>query len=228
MWTPQMDMFKRRHRVLRYDTRGHGQSAAPAAPYQLADLANDVIGLMDHFGIDKADYIGLSLGGMTGLELALQHRTRLNRLICCDARADAPQPFSKMWDERIAAVDSNGLKTLWPGTLERWLTSILQSRAPEIVEQLRVDFEQTNAEGYKGCAAAIQGLDHMRSLAGLTTPILYIVGDQDSGAPPETMRAMADATPGARFELISNAAHIANIDNPDAFNKAVDDYLQMA
>ncbi len=228
MWSPQMDLFTRHHRVLRYDTRGHGKSAAPTAPYQLADLVSDVVGLMDHHGIETADYIGLSLGGMTGLGLALDHADRINRLICCDARADAPPPFAKMWDERIADVDASDVAALWPGTLERWLTPSFQAQHAEVVDQLKADFEQTSAEGYKGCAAAIRGLDYLRHLGKVSSPLLYIGGDQDSGAPPETMRAMADATPGAAFREIPDAAHIANVDNADAFNAAVAGFLDQA
>ncbi len=228
MWSPQMDLFTQHHRVLRYDTRGHGKSAAPTAPYKLADLVSDVVGLMDHHGIETADYIGLSLGGMTGLGLALDHPDRINRLICCDARADAPPPFAKMWDERIAAVDANGIASLWPGTLERWLTRACQAQGAGVVDQLKADFEQTSAEGYKGCAAAIRDLDYLRHLGSVTSPVLYIVGDQDSGAPPDTMRAMADATPGGIYKAIPDAAHIANIDNADAFNAAVTDFLDLA
>jgi len=225
MWAPQMEVLTQRHRVLRYDTRGHGQSAAPKAPYDLADLVGDVVGLMDHHGIKKADYLGLSLGGMTGLGLALDHPDRIKRLICCDARADAPPPFAKMWEERIAAVDAKGVTALWPGTLERWLTPACQTRVPEIVDQLKTEFEQTSADGYKGCSAAIRGLDYLRHLGRLSLPVLYVVGDQDSGASPETMRAMADATPGAKFEEIENAAHIANIDNVEVFNGAITSFL---
>lgn len=97
-----------------------------------------------------------------------------------------------------------------------------------MVDRRRSDFEMTSAEGCKGCAAAIRELDYARRLGGIDLPVLYIVGDQDSGAPPETMRAMADATPGARFVEIGNAAHIANIDNTEAFNAAVDDFLRTA
>lgn len=228
MWAPQMKCLTRSHRVLRYDTRGHGESAAPNAPYQLADLVGDVIGLMDHHEIERADFLGLSLGGMTGLGLALDHPDRIGHLICCDARADAPPPFARMWDERIAAVDAKGVAALWPGTLERWLTPACQADDREIVDQLKADFELTSTEGYKGCSAAISGLDYLRHLGSIKLPVLYIVGDQDSGASPETMRTMADATPGAHFKEIENAAHIANIDNAEAFNEAVTGFLPPA
>ncbi|MGI9491203.1 MAG: alpha/beta fold hydrolase [Geminicoccaceae bacterium] len=225
MWAPQMELLTKSHRVLRYDTRGHGDSAAPQASYQLANLVSDVVDLMDRHHIEQADFLGLSLGGMTGLGLALDHSGRINRLICCDARADTPPPFAKMWDERIASVDAKGVSALWPGTLERWLTPACQASCADIVDQLKTDFERTSAEGYKGCAAAIRELDYLRHLGRIDLPVLYIVGDQDSGAPPETMRAMADATPGAAFNEIENAAHIANIDNVEAFNRTIADFL---
>ncbi len=228
MWAPQMDMLTEQHRVLRYDTRGHGQSAAPTEPYQLGDLVGDVIGFMDHHDIETADFLGLSLGGMTGLGLALHHADRINRLICCDARADAPPPFAEMWDQRIADVDAKGVAALWSGTLERWLTPECQTCDPEMVDRLKTDFDLTSAEGYKGCAAAIRELDYLRHLSSIKTPVLYIVGDRDSGASPETMQTMADATPGARFEIIESAAHIANIDNPGAFSAALAGFLHPA
>jgi 3-oxoadipate enol-lactonase len=133
-----------------------------------------------------------------------------------------------MWDERIAAVDTKGVAALWPGSLERWLTPACQVRDTTLVEQLKADFERTSAEGYKGCAAAIRDLDYLRHLGTLDLPVLYIVGDQDSGAPPETMRAMADATPGALYQEIPNAAHVANIDNAAAFNAAVASFFDPA
>lgn len=228
MWVPQMALLSQHFRVLRYDTRGHGKSAAPKAPYKLADLVDDVIGLMDRHGIETADFLGLSLGGMTGLGLALHHAERIGRLICCDARADAPPPFAKMWDERIAAVDAGDVSALWPGTLERWLTPAFQAGDPEMVDRLKADFDATSAEGYKGCAAAISGLDYLRHLGRIDLSVLFVVGDQDSGASPETMHAMANATPGAKLEVIPDAAHIANIDNAKAFNKAVADFLRIA
>ena len=93
MWDPQIEALSAKYRVLRYDTRGHGESDTPEGPYGFADLEGDVIGLMDHYGIDKAAFMGLSMGGMTGLGLAINHPDRVSKVICADGRADAPEPF---------------------------------------------------------------------------------------------------------------------------------------
>ncbi|HEV7873673.1 MAG TPA: alpha/beta fold hydrolase, partial [Enterovirga sp.] len=92
MWDPQIPLLTKRYRVLRYDTRGHGRSDAPPAPYSFDDLVGDVRAVMDHYRVERAAYMGLSLGGMTGLGLALAHPDRLSALVCCDARADNPEP----------------------------------------------------------------------------------------------------------------------------------------
>lgn len=225
MWAPQRIWLEETRRVLSYDTRGHGDSSTPPGEYSFDDLVGDVIALMDHFGIEQADFMGLSLGGMTGLGLALDHPGRVRRLVCCDARADAPEPFAKSWDERIAAIRAGGMAAIWPGTLERWLTPASQTAKADLVDSLKSDFERTRVEGYAGCAAALKRLDFLRRLPEMQVPTLYVVGAEDAGAPPAVMRAMADATPGARFAEVPAAAHIANLDNPADFNAAVRTFL---
>ena len=225
MWAPQRAWLEATRRVLSSDTRGHGDSSTPAGAYSFDDLVGDVVALMDHFGIDRADVLGLSLGGMTGLGLALDHPERVRRLVCCDARADAPEAFAKSWDERIAAIRAGGMAAIWPGTLERWLTRETQVTNRNLVAALRADFERTRVDGYAGCAAALQRLDFLRRLPEMAVPTLYVVGAEDAGAPPAVMRAMADSTPGAKFAEVAGAAHIANLDNPAGFDAAVRPFL---
>ena len=122
MLEDQMPALSARYRVLRYDTRGHGQSDAPEGPYSFADLTGDVVALMDHFGIERTAFMGLSMGGMTGLGLAIDHAPRVSRVVCADGRADAPEGFRTMWDTRIARVREGGLAAIVQGTVESWLT----------------------------------------------------------------------------------------------------------
>ncbi|WP_375457837.1 3-oxoadipate enol-lactonase [uncultured Enterovirga sp.] len=225
MWDPQMAALTARYRVLRYDTRGHGRSDAPPSPYGFPDLVSDVVTVMDAHGIRRAAHMGLSLGGMTGLGLALEHPDRVERLVCCDARADAPEGFVRSWDDRIAAVERGGMAALVDGTLDRWLTPAFRAAHPEEVAKLAAQIRATQPEGYKGCAAALKTLDYLKDLGRLALPVLYVVGAEDSGAPVPAMQAMADATPGARFEIVPNAAHIANVDNPKGFGRALEGFL---
>jgi 3-oxoadipate enol-lactonase len=224
MWDPQLPLLEPHFQVLRYDTRGHGESDVPPGPYDLEGLADDVVRLLDHFAIDRTDFIGLSIGGMTALGLALDHPDRLGRAICADARADATPAYVKAWDERAEAMDRGGLAAIWPMTRERWLIA-----APgPVVEKMKGAYLAMPVEGLKACGKALQGLNYFHRLGDITTPMLYIGGDSDAGAAPEVMRAMAAATPGSSHHIVAKAAHISNVDNPADFNAAVARFLGIA
>lgn len=227
MWDHQRAQLGKTHRVIGYDTRGHGQSDSPPGPYSFDDLVADALAVLDHFEVETADYVGLSLGGMTGLGLGLTAPERMNKMVCCAARADNPAPFVKSWDDRMAAIQAGGLSAIWPGTLERWLTPDCIAANPDVVAELETDFLRTSQAGYAGCAAALKQLDYLRQLGGLTVPTLYISGAEDMGAPPTAMEAMAKATPGAKYTNIPNAAHIININAPAAFDFALHEFLEI-
>ena len=225
MWTSQIDEFARRRRVVRYDTRGHGASSAPPGPYDFNRLVADVVAILDHLEIGQADMVGLSLGGMTALGLGLSHPERIRRLVCCDARAEFPPAALAGWDQRMQAVRAGGVAAIIEETLARWFTPATFSERPEIIAAARAMMLATPAEGYLGCVSALKALDYKRLLPQLGVPTLYVVGEQDGGAPPEVMREMADATPQAQFALLPAAAHIANWEAAEAFNVAVLGFL---
>jgi 3-oxoadipate enol-lactonase len=222
MWDDQIPLFTHTHCVLRYDTRGHGQSDAPGGDYDFATLVADMLAVLDAAGAAKADICGLSLGGMTALGLGLAHPNRIGRMLVCDARADAPPPFVSGWDDRIAVVRDKGTAGLVDGTLARWFTD----NAPQSARDRAAAMIRTTPDaGYIGCARALQGLDYLRHLHGLTVPTLYLVGEEDMGAPPAAMEAMATATPGARLIRLPGLAHVPNMEDPAAFAAAVSDWL---
>jgi 3-oxoadipate enol-lactonase len=228
MWDPQISFLTRRYNVLRYDTRGHGGSSTPPGPYAMPDLVDDAVGIIDHFGLGKATFMGLSLGGMTGLGLALDHSDRLDRLICCDARADAPDPFRKSWDVRIAEVAAGGMQAILSGTVERWLHADTRGNNMACVESVEAMILSTSPAGYQGCAEALKGLDYRRRMAEIPVPGLFVVGEEDAGASTAVMQDMANAVPGARLAVIPHAAHLPNLDNPAAFNGAIAGFLGIA
>ena len=227
MWDPQLALLTKTYRLLRYDTRGHGASGAAAGPYSFEMLVEDVLALMDHNRIERAAFIGISLGGMTGLGLALTHPERVTRLVCADARADAPSSFVKGWDDRIALVDKNGMAGIVEATLERWFEKQTRAARPDFVKQIGKMIVKTSAVGYKGCVEALKRLDYLKDLQTLRMPTLFVVGEGDQAAPPEAMRRMAESVPGAAFKSIANAAHLSNLDNPSGFNNAIADFLQL-
>lgn len=227
MWDRQADWLGESARVIRYDTRGHGASDTPDGPYSFDALVDDVLAVMDAFDVGRAAYVGLSLGGMTGLGVGLRAPERLTRLVVSAARADAPEPFVQSWDDRVAKIEADGIAAIWPGTLERWLTPAFQQDEPETVAALEAQFLETTVAGYAGCAAALKRLDYLRQLGSLTIPTLYIAGAEDMGAPASAMEAMSAATPDARYLRVEDAAHIVNHDGRAACDAALRNFLEL-
>lgn len=225
MWEPQIELLTRRYRVLRYDTRGHGASDAPEGPYDFAELVADVVALMDAHDIGKAAFMGLSMGGMTGLGLALDHPERVSRVVCADGRADAPEPFRAMWDQRMAVVKEKGLAGIVDGTLGSWFTEAWREAHPDEVADIRSMVLGNDPAGYIACCQALKRLDYLRHLGKVTVPILFVGGSEDKGANPDVMRQMAAATPGGAFGEVPDAAHVANINQPEAFNACIAEFL---
>lgn len=227
MWGPQREMLGAHYRVIGYDTRGHGQTSTPDGAYSFADLTADAVAILDHFQVETADYIGLWLGGMTGLGLGLDHADRFGKIVCACARADAPPPFANSWDDRITAISNGGMSAIWPGTLERWLTEGYMAANAATVDMLAGDFTATTVAGYTGCARALQGLDYKKRLGEMTCPVLFISGAQDMGAPAAEMSDMAASTPESTYVNLDDCAHIANLNQPKAFNQALAKFLDL-
>ncbi|CUH68055.1 3-oxoadipate enol-lactonase 2 [Thalassovita gelatinovora] len=225
MWEPQLALLERHYRVIRCDTRGHGQSPTPASPYSFDDIVADALGVLDAHNVKTASVMGLSLGGMTALGLGLAAPERIDRVICCAARADAPPPFVQSWHDRLAKMEDGGIEAVWNGTVGFWLSEETRAAHPEREAKLRESFLQTTEEGYRGCAHALMGLDYLRQLGGMTVPTLFVAGENDAGATPETMRAMADACPGSAYTVVPGAKHVINIDRPDDFAVAIMGFL---
>lgn len=226
MWEGQVEALGREFRLLRYDTRGHGRSDAPSGAYSFDMLMDDVVGLWDALGIRRSHFIGLSLGGMTALGLALEHRERLESICVCDARADTSEEAAKVWSERAQSVLKSGMDIVLEPTLQRWFTGPAFAAKLPGIAQARQMILGTPPQGYAGCAEAIRQLDYLPRLGQITTPALFIVGSEDPGAPPEAARAMHEAVKGSRLVEIAGAAHLANLERPTEFNRALLGFLK--
>jgi 3-oxoadipate enol-lactonase len=221
MWDPQIDLLRSRYRTITFDTRGHGQSPSPESPYRFKDLVADALAVLDAYGVEKASVMGLSLGGMTALGLGLTAPDRIDRVVCCTGRADAPQAFVQSWVDRLAVLKTGGMAQLWEGTVSRWLSDDTRKDHPEREELLHQEFMKTTATGYCGCAEALKRLDYLQYLGAMTRPTLFLAGGNDVGATPHTMQAMAAACPTGSYVEVPDARHIANMDRPAAFNTAI-------
>jgi 3-oxoadipate enol-lactonase len=223
MWAPQMPALTETHRVIRYDLRGHGRSPAPDGPYAMEDLGADVLALLDRLEVERADVMGLSLGGMVSQWLAIHAPARVERLIPCCTSAYMGPPQG--WDERIAIVRRGGTAALAPSVVDRWLTPGFRARHPQEAARLRDTIAATSDEGYAGCCAAIRDMDLRPELPGIGAQTLVISASEDPSIPPEHGERLAAAIPGARFALIEGAAHLANIERPDAFTALLRGFL---
>ncbi len=225
MWDDLAGVLSRRYRVLRYDARGHGGTQATRGDYSWGLLVGDAVALLDRIGIERTHFVGLSMGGMVGLGVALGHADRLLSLCACDARAEATEEYNHGWVERVQIVRTGGMAALVERTLKRWFTPAFLAQPSQRLEKMRAMMRATSPDGYCGCAAALQTLDYARQLGGLRVPTLYVVGAQDLGAPPSVVRAMHRATPGSQYVEIPDAGHISAVERPVEFNDAIVSFL---
>jgi 3-oxoadipate enol-lactonase len=209
------------------DTRGHGASDASEPPYLMEDLYGDTVALLDGLKIEQAHYLGLSLGAMSGFGLAIRHKERLLSACLCAGRSDAPGLVASVWDERIEQAARDGTGSLAQATIERWFGVAFVEAHAEIAAFFKDIIGGTSFKGFAGCARAIQKLDFIGEVHSISVPVTLVVGSND-GVLPDANRALAAKIPGAQFELIANAGHLPNIDQPEAFNRALLTHLQHA
>jgi 3-oxoadipate enol-lactonase len=221
-WDPQAHEFRKKLRVLRYDTRGHGQSPPTPGTYSIELLGRDVIAMLDALDLDRIHFCGLSMGGMIGMWLALNAPERLNKLVLSNTAAKIGT--AEGWNARIEAVQKNGMKSVASGILERWFTPALRQKAPETMANILKMLEETNPEGYVACCAAVRDFDCREQLNNIRTPTLVIAGAHDSATPPEGGRFLARQIPGVRFVEL-DAAHLSNIEAQDRFNNELAAFL---
>jgi 3-oxoadipate enol-lactonase len=209
MWDPQVPALAERYRVVTYDTRGHGESPAPAGPYTLDDLVDDLVALLDELDAPKAHIAGLSLGGMTAMRLAAREPGRVDRLaVLCTSATPNPQPFL----DRAAAVRSGGTAPLAPAIASRWVTPPFAAEHPELVARLEAMIAGSDDEGYAACAEVVAAVDLRDDLGRITAPTLVISGAEDPALPPDHQRLIAEGIRGAQLLTVSPGAHLANLE----------------
>jgi 3-oxoadipate enol-lactonase len=224
LWDAQLQALEERFRVVRYDTRGHGDSPVPAGSYSIDDLADDVVALLDRLDVAHAHIVGLSLGGMTAMRLAARHPERVDRMVLlCTA---AYLPPAEGWLQRAETVRAGGTAAVAEAVVSRWFTQAYLSAHPDI----RVAHERmvaaTPPQGYAGCCEAIAKMDLRRQLSGIGAPTLTIAGADDPATPPDLLAAIAAGIPDSRLTVVQQAAHLANAERPDAVTPAVIAHLE--
>lgn len=221
MWNEQVALLSKRFKVLRLDTRGHGKSDAPPGPYTLEMLADDAKAVFDALGARDVHWVGLSLGGMIGETLALKYPGALQSLVLADTTSRYPAEAAPLWAERIKVAQTQGMEPLVEPTLSRWFTEPYRKARPERIKPIADAIRATPIAGYVGCCHAIPKINLTARLKELKRPALVIVGEQDSGTPVALAREIHENLPGSQLVVIPSAAHLSNIEQPEAFNRAL-------
>lgn len=223
MWAAQMPALTARFSVVRYDHRGHGRSPAPPGPYDIADLASDVLALLDRIGVRRAGFAGISLGGMVGLWLAthVPERVASLALLCTSARLDPGA-----WHERIAAVRAGGTAAIAGAAMERWFSARFRDTHPDVVERYAEALGATVDDAYIGCCAAIAGMDLRADLANVVAPTLVLAGAEDPAIPPDHSREIADGIADSRLIVLADVHHLPPVERPGAINRRLLDHFR--
>ena len=211
-------------RLIRFDQRGHGLSGCPDGPYVIADLVADLFAVFDHFAVEEATLVGLSVGGMVALGAAQARPDRVHRLVLSDtAHRIGPR---ELWEQRIAAVNAGGVASIAEGILERWFSAAFRAGRADELALWRAMLTRTPAPGYAATCAAIRDADLTVAACSVAVPTLCLVGSEDKATPPVLIRELAGLIKGARLDVIEGSGHLPPIDNAQAFTRRLAAFLK--
>jgi 3-oxoadipate enol-lactonase len=227
MWRPALAALERRHRIVRFEHRGHGRSPLPEGPAEIGDLGGDVLALLDRLGLDRVSYVGVSLGGMVGMWLAAHAPERVDRLVCVCSSAYLPPP--EVWAVRAASVrEARSVAVVADAVLERWFTRAYAEAHPEVMAWMQTMLSECSPEGYAVCCGVIERLDLRGDLPRIAAPTLVIAAAEDPSTPPEHSQTIAAGVPDARLEVLPHGAHLVAIERPDEVTVLIERHLEGA
>ena len=223
MWDELIPYLLPFFRVLQYDTRGHGGS--PLTPNEgttISELANDVIQLMDKLNIEAAYFCGLSMGGLIGQYLGINHPNRFKKIVLSNTGAKIGDV--ERWNGRIGTISKNGMQAIVDDTMERWFTEEFRSQNSERVAQTKAMFLRSNVDGYSNCCCAIRDADFREKLQSLSVETLVITGDEDPVTNVEQAEFLVSKIPNARLKVL-HARHLAATELPKEYAAVLIDFL---
>jgi 3-oxoadipate enol-lactonase len=219
LWDGQLPALERDFTIVRYDHPGHGRSETLNGTLTVEELVDGVVELLDALELERASFCGLSLGGAVGMALALRAPERLERLVLCCTSAHFGVP--ERWYERARLVRAEGTAAVAERVLERWFTQAFRAREAATVTRFRTMLERTPPDGYAACCEAIARWDARSTVGAITTTTLVIAGEDDVATPPADGAFLARSIPGGELVVLSGAAHLANVEQPGSFGRAL-------
>lgn len=216
-WDPIMAGLESDYRVVRFDARGHGLSAAAPEPYTFDLLAGDVIGLMDHLGVARAQFVGLSMGGMVGQKLGLAHQSRFSSLTLASTTSRIAPEFRALWHDRVVVARAQGMSSQVEPAMARWVSPETKAKRPGLVATFTRMIEATSLNGYAGWCGAIHDLDFTSQLHTIKLPTQIIVGELDPATPVAASDVIHRAMPGSSLIVMPGVSHMLSSEQPEAF-----------
>ncbi len=223
MWEDSIAVLSHHFNILRYDKRGHGESTCEHEVVSIADLGRDVIELLDFLKLEKVYFCGLSISGLIGQWLGINHPERFEKIILSNTAAKIGT--TQGWEARVKQVSEHGLESILEGTAQRWFTPEYRAKNPAAVEEILTNFKATSLRGYTACCKAVGGADFSQSLHNLETPTLIIVGTKDKVTTLEDGKFMQKRTPVCSLVTL-DAAHLSNKEHPEEFAKHILHFTQ--
>jgi 3-oxoadipate enol-lactonase len=226
MWDEEVKRLSKWFTVLAYDTRGHGETSAPAIPYTLDMIADDIKGLFDTVGIERSHWIGLSMGGVFGLAAALKYPGIFTSMELADTSGKLSDEGIAAFKDRVATVRSGTMEAMVEPTLERWFKESFRAQNPQLMARVADWIRSTPLEGYSGCSAAIPTIDVTHRLGEIDVPCLVLVGADDIAMPLAMAQTLDRHLPHSELCVLPDAGHLSNLEQPEAFNAALDRFYK--
>jgi 3-oxoadipate enol-lactonase len=223
LWARQVPRLAKSFHVITYDARGHGYSQVTAGDYSIEQLGRDALAILDDAGVESAHVCGISLGGITAMWMGVHAPRRIRSLVLANTAARIGSV--EMWTERTAFVRLQGMTALADVTMPRWFTESFRTREPQAIEQFRSMVASCSKDGYLACCAALRDEDLRGAITAIACPVLCVAGNSDPATPPEALQFIHDRIAGAQMVLL-DAAHLSNVEQHEAFNDAVLNFLR--
>lgn len=226
LWDGTAAALRDRHRVVRYDVRGHGGSAVPPGPYTLGQMADEARALLDGLGLEAVHFVGMSMGGCIAMAFALAHPDRVRSLVLCDTTACYGPAVQPMWDDRVRVAETSGMTPeLVERTMAIWFSPEYRAAHADVVDRVAAMLAATDPRGYAASIRAIGWADQRDRLGAIRVPTLVVVGERDPGTPVAMAREIADRIPGARLLVLPGAMHCSPVEAAPAFHRGLRDFL---
>jgi 3-oxoadipate enol-lactonase len=225
IWEPQIKALAEKFSVLQYDIRGHGETDATPGPYPMVQLVDDAAHLLAYLGIEKAHWIGTSLGGMIGQAFAIQYPDKVDRIVLANTTCQAAANAKALWGERASQAETHGMVSQIESTVSRWFTKAFIENNPKVIQKIEDMIRGTSVVGYRGTSNALINFDLTSQLNKIKSSALVIAGEHDQATAISMSEKIVSLLPNAKLLVIKNAAHISSAEQWELFNKEVIHFL---